>query len=112
MLRFKEWTDLNQGTDPGLKRQWEKPDRKHGNTFEDVARPWHGRNHHWSEVHAGRILRSLELQVFPRIGQIPITDITTGDLLVPLRITEKKGNLEVAMWLQQRITGIMRYRNI
>ncbi len=108
-LRTKARADLSHAVDPGLKRQREKQARKNGNTFEEVARAWHSRNRRWSEVHAGRILRSLELHVFPRIGQIPITDITAGDLLVPLRITEKKGNLEVAMRLQQRMTGIMRY---
>ncbi|MGL4859097.1 MAG: tyrosine-type recombinase/integrase [Enterobacteriaceae bacterium] len=100
--------DLSQRIDPGLKKQREKQARKSGSTFEEVARSWHSSNRRWSESHSGRILRSLELHLFPLIGKIPITDITASDLLVPLRTTEKKGNLEVAARLQQRISGIMR----
>lgn len=109
-LRDNARTDLSEGNDPGLKKQREKQARKNGSSFEEIARRWHSRSHRrWSEVHTDRILRSLELHVFPLIGKIHIADIKTSDLLIPLRATEAKGSLDVAMRLQQRISGIMRY---
>ncbi|MCP6491675.1 integrase, partial [Klebsiella pneumoniae] len=63
----------------------------------------------WTEAHAAKALRSLELHVFQLIGKIPVADLKTADLLIPLRVAERKGNLETAARLQQRITAIMRY---
>ena len=100
---------LSEGHDPALKKQQDKQKRKNGNTFEDVAHKWLARNSRWSEAHAAKILRSLELHVFPFIGKFPIGDLKTADLLVSLRVAEKKGNLETAARIQQRTTAIMRY---
>ncbi|MEB7884356.1 tyrosine-type recombinase/integrase [Serratia fonticola] len=108
-LRDSARTELSTGNDPSLTKQREKQARKLGSSFEEIARRWHSANRRWSEVHAQRILRSLELHVFPLIGKIHIADITTSDLLIPLRATVTKGSLDVAMRLQQRLSGIMRY---
>ncbi|MGM3190703.1 phage integrase central domain-containing protein [Dickeya dadantii subsp. dieffenbachiae] len=60
------------------------------------------------EAHAAKVLRSLELHVFPFIGNALIAAPKTADLLIPLRMTEKKGCLETAARIQQRTTVIMR----
>jgi len=92
-----------------LKKQQEKQAKKSGNTFEEVARKWLTGNIRWTEHHAAKIPRSLELHVFPLIGKILVTDLKTADLLIPLRVAERKGNLETAARIQQRTTAIMRY---
>lgn len=90
-LREEARAVLSAGDDPGVKKQQEKQAKKSGNTFEEVARKWLAGNIRWTEHHAAKILRSLELHVFP------------------LRVAERKGNLETAARIQQRTTAIMRY---
>ncbi|SQH42297.1 integrase [Salmonella enterica] len=108
-LREEARAVLSAGDAPGVKRQQEKQAKKSGNTFEEVARKWLSGNIRWTEHHAAKILRSLELHVFPLIGRIPVADLKTADLLIPLRVAERKGNLETAARIQQRTTAIMRY---
>ena len=60
---------LSAGNDPGVKKQQEKFARKSSNTFEDIARKWVAGNIRWNEAHAAKVLRSLELHVFPLIGK-------------------------------------------
>ncbi|EPH7125600.1 tyrosine-type recombinase/integrase [Escherichia coli] len=108
-LREEARAVLSSGDDPGVKKQQEKQAKKSGNSFEEVARKWLEGNIRWTEHHAAKILRSLELHVFPLIGKIPVADLKTADLLIPLRVAEKKGNLETAARIQQRTTAIMRY---
>lgn len=95
-LREEARAVLSAGDAPGVKRQQEKQAKKSGNTFEEVARKWLAGNICWTEHHAAKILRSLELHVFPLIGRIPVADLKTADLLIPLRVAERKGNLETA----------------
>ncbi len=108
-LREEARAVLSAGDDPGVKKQQEKQAKKSGNTFEEVARQWLAGNIRWTEHHAAKILRSLELHVFPLIGKIPVADLKTADLLIPLRVAERKGNLETAARIQQHTTAIMRY---
>ena len=79
------------------------------NTFEKVAKDWHSNNKRWSSGHAERVWRDLERNILPTIGARNIADLSTRDLLLPLREVEMSGRLDVASRLQQRITGIMRY---
>ncbi|EBM7849123.1 DUF4102 domain-containing protein [Salmonella enterica] len=79
-------------------------------TFEEIARTWHERKKKgWDEDHAASVLRGLEKHIFPVIGNASIKDLTTPDLLVPLRIMEGKGILETTARQKQRINNIMRY---
>jgi integrase len=80
-----------------------------GKTFEEVACAWHKSNRTWSNAHSTRILRNLEMYLFPSLGKQSIAKITTADFLYALKAIENKGFLEVAMRLQQRIVSIMRY---
>lgn len=108
-LRDDTRAELAQGNDPGQTRRDEKQARKVGETLEEVARAWHKSNRTWSYTHSTRILRNLEMYLFPSLGKRPIAKITTADFLYVLKAIEDKGFLEVAMRLQQRIVSIMRY---
>ncbi|MBJ7222527.1 MULTISPECIES: tyrosine-type recombinase/integrase [unclassified Brenneria] len=108
-LREEARTILSARDDPGVKKQHDKQAKKNGNTFEAIARQWVGANIRWSEAHAAKVLRSLELHAFPLIGNVLVTDLKTANLLIPLRVAEKKGCLETAARIQQRTTVIMRY---
>jgi integrase len=78
-------------------------------TFESVARDWHASNQKWSESHSGRVLKSLEDNLFDVIGKRNIAELKTRDLLIPIKAVEMSGRLEVAARLQQRTTAIMRF---
>jgi len=80
------------------------------NCFEAVAREWHTKSAaKWSADHAARILRRVEVELFPVIGQAPVTELKARDLLTALRPVEERGHLDVASRLRQYINAIMRY---
>ncbi|OJU16265.1 MULTISPECIES: integrase arm-type DNA-binding domain-containing protein [unclassified Sphingomonas] len=76
-------------------------------TFERVARAWHenGRSQ-WAKVHANDIIRSLERDVFPTIGSLPIGQITPPLVLGVLREIEARGAIETAKRVRQRISAV------
>jgi integrase len=51
---------------------------------------------HWAEDHANRTFRRLERDVFPWIGEKPITGVTAPELLSVIQRIEKRGALETA----------------
>jgi integrase len=67
------------------------------NTFEAIAREWFGLfSKQWVFGHADKIIRRLELNVFPWIGTRPIKAITAPELLAVLRRIEIRGANETA----------------
>ncbi|AJZ91271.1 Putative prophage P4 integrase [Beauveria bassiana D1-5] len=98
------------GIDPREhKRAVKEEQAKEVITFEFVARDWHASNQKWSESHSGRVLKSLEDNLFDAIGKRNIAELKTRDLLIPIKAVEMSGRLEVAARLQQRTTAIMRF---
>ena len=98
------------GVDPREHRRAVKEEQaKEVITFESVARDWHASNQKWSESHSGRVLKSLEENLFDAIGKRNIAELKTRDLLIPIKAVEMSGRLEVAARLQQRTTAIMRF---
>ena len=51
----------------------------------------------------------LETYIFPDIGDKDITELDTGNLLVPIKKVEALGYLEVATRTKQYVTSILRY---
>ncbi|MCX8309663.1 tyrosine-type recombinase/integrase [Escherichia coli] len=100
---------LANNIDPGDKKKSDKIEQEEARTFEQLAVEWHATNKKWSEEHSRRVLKSLEDNLFPAIGQRNIADLKTRDLLAPIKAVELSGRLEVASRLQQRTTAIMRY---
>lgn len=100
------------GVDPSLARQAQKASRKESlaNSFEVVAREWFDRKEDdWVPSHGTRILRRLERDIFPKIGQIPVADLTAQILLSVLRKIEERGAIETAHRALQNCGKIMRY---
>lgn len=60
-----------------------------------------------SEVHASDIWRSLEKNVFPAIGQTPVTELKAHTLITALEPVRARGALETLRRLTQRINEIM-----
>ncbi|MDP6166278.1 MAG: tyrosine-type recombinase/integrase [Gammaproteobacteria bacterium] len=104
--------NLRNGIDPGVvkKEQLSAKALKVENSFQSQALEWWQRQKgRWSEGHAQRVWLSLETDVFPHIGQRPITEITTPEVLAVIRKVEHRGALDVAGRVLQRCTAIFRF---
>lgn len=104
---------LAQGIDPNAKKQAEvkelKAKRDKTRSFSIVAKAWFSTKTKWSEDYGDSVWKRLETYVFPAIGDKDVTELDTGDLLVPVKKVEALGYLEVAMRIQQYITAILRH---
>ncbi len=63
----------------------------------------------WTERHAAYVLRRLENDTFPAIGQRPIAEITAQELLRVVRVVESRGALEIAHRILQACGQIFLY---
>lgn len=81
-----------------------------GNTFEAVALEWmEVQKARWSKGYAQKILRRLEMHLFPHIGKRPISQITPPELLDCLRKVEKSGALDMAGRAREVCGQVFRY---
>ena len=100
---------LRQGIDPVIRRRQEKM-KSASNIFRNISEEWFNQQKGiWTENHADRVWRTLELDVFPMIGDIPIHEIKTLDCLAVIRAVEERGALDVASRVKQRISSVFRY---
>jgi integrase len=78
-----------------------------GSTFETVANDWYASQERtWSPRYAKIVRRSLDKDVFPKLGNLPIDSITTPLVLQVLRPIEQRGAIETAHRVRQRISEI------
>ncbi|TMJ13368.1 MAG: DUF4102 domain-containing protein [Alphaproteobacteria bacterium] len=76
-------------------------------TFEKVAREWHElQSSRWVPVHASDVITSLENEVFPHLGRVPLKEIDAPLVLAVLRKIEKRGALETAKRVRQRMSAV------
>ena len=62
------------------------------NSFKEIALEWHRLfSPKWTKMHGVRILRALESDIFPWVGDRPIRSITAQELLAVLRRMEARG---------------------
>ncbi len=108
---------IAEGIDPReeKKARIEAEKAKTKYTFEKVARDWFdNRLPEWSEKTAKKCIRGLERDVFPVLGNLPISDITHQQLIDVLKTVEKRAP-ETASRLKPtlgRIYGHAIQRNI
>lgn len=103
---------LRLGQDPALMRKLELANSRlrAENTFEVVARDWHVTNKSkWSKVHANDVLASLERDIFPDLGALPIATITPPLMLAVLRKIEARPAIETARRVRQRCSAVFVY---
>jgi integrase len=97
--RDEERALLADRIDPSKYRKEQKSAKilRAANTFEQVTREWFGKSSpSWAPAHAERKIRLFERDIFPSIGQRPIVEISSPDLLTVLRKIEIRGALETA----------------
>nr|WP_238560204.1 integrase arm-type DNA-binding domain-containing protein [Sphingomonas sp. Mn802worker] len=100
---------LRSGQDPSIHKRQQSAAHaaRHGATFQMLAEDWMASQQSvWSAKHATNVRRSLEKDVFPRIGTLPIDTITTPIVLATLRPIEKRGAIETAHRTRQRVSEV------
>ena len=66
-------------------------------TFEDVARKWFEvREDEWSKSYSSKVMRRLEVDIFPLLGKRDIHQIKPPDVLDAIRRIEARGVVETA----------------
>lgn len=103
---------LCDGVDPSQHKKDLKHEQilKTDNSFKKIAHEWHHNQiESWTPHHAKTIMRRLEADIFPFIGDIPINEITAPQLLDILRKIEKRGALDIAKRAKQTTGQIFRY---
>ena len=103
---------LAKGRDPSAAKKEAARQKKikSGNTFEAIAREWHDNNQtRWTPKHGKKLLRRLEVDIFPNLGLRPIAEITSSELLDAIRKVEKRGALDIAHRLVQSCGQVFTY---
>jgi integrase len=100
---------LAAGTDPSEQKKEVKRARalEAVSSFEAVAREWfESQKAGWTEVYAGKVINSLEVDAFPKIGAKPIGDIEAPHMLEIMRAIEACGVRETAKRVLQRSRAV------
>lgn len=103
---------LADGVDPGEHRKAQKAagQERAANSFEVVAREWYAKMAStWVPSHGEKIIRRLERDIFPWLGNDPIGDISAPKLLSTIRKIEDRGRLETAHRAMQNCSQVFRY---
>lgn len=103
---------LRAGIDPAVekKRQALTVRVAAANDFETMARQWYDlQKGRWAQVHADDVIRSLERDVFPKLGPLPIATIDAPMVLETLRAVEQRSAIETAKRVRQRISAVFVY---
>ena len=103
---------LNEGIDPCAHRKAQKAVkvRLSANSFEAIAREWFAKYEPtWAASHSSKIMRRLEADVFPWLGNRPIEEIDAAELLSALQRVEDRGSVETAHRIKQNCSQIFRY---
>lgn len=100
------------GVDPVEERKAQKLAKQLSaeNSFEAISREWHtNKADRWTVAYREEIIKTFEQDVFPFIGNRPISEIKPLELLEVLRRIEKRGALEKTRKVRQRCGEVFRY---
>ncbi|MFU2317147.1 tyrosine-type recombinase/integrase [Rahnella sp. PCH160] len=103
---------LTDGQDPGEKKKREKLTRKISveNTFKALALEWYQhKSTTWAKNTADWALDALEKDIFPAVGNRPVTDIVPLEMLTVFRCIEKRGALVKLGKIRRYCSQIFRY---
>lgn len=103
---------VKQGIHPSHNRQSVRIARQseNANTFEAVAREWLIKKAEgWTATYLRQVQRSLNADVFPFIGSLPIRNVTAAHLLEIVRRVERRGAETVALLIRQWCSAIFQY---
>ena len=88
---------LHNNIDPSAEKKARKA-TKHvavHNTLEAISREWYEiKSPGWAASHKNKVLSRLEHYIYPALGQRPISEVSSLELLNFLRGVEKQGKIE------------------
>lgn len=111
-LRDDDKRLLRDGKDPAIEaRRIALTNRVSAtDTFEPLAREWHAKQKaRWKPIHAADVIGSLERDIFPTLGRLPVVQIDATLILAALQQVEARGAVETAHRLRQRISAVFVY---
>ena len=82
------------------------------NTFELMARAWHAqawKDREWSASYAGKVMRHLELHIFPWIGGQAMEGVAPTELVRCLHRIKERGHLETAQRVREAVQHVFQY---
>jgi integrase len=103
---------LLAGTDPARHRDDAKrlAADQAANTFEKIAREWYANKvPTWSERTAKNMIVRLQADIFPEIGNRPISELKHRDVIAALRKIEARGATEIAKRMKAVCSQIFSY---
>ncbi len=103
---------LADDIDPSAHRKAKKATKAElaSNSFEVVSREWFAKQAQaWVPSHADRVIRRLERDAFPWIGNRSMREIGAQEMLAVVRRVESRGALETAHRLLTNLGQVFRY---
>lgn len=100
---------LADDRDPSLEKHRAKlrSQSSAAHTFESFAQEWLDlQGGRWTEVHTADVKRSLERDVYPILGRLPLAEIDEPMVLDMLQKIERRGAIETAKRVRQRVSAI------
>ena len=80
------------------------------NTFEKIARRWlEAKEDGLNAKYSKQCLVRMEQHVFPKMGDLPVSEITIPDVVEVVEAIGKRGTIETAKRMKQLISQIFRY---
>ncbi|MGD9811437.1 MAG: tyrosine-type recombinase/integrase [Sphingobium sp.] len=103
--------ELRDGRDPSVSQKKRKMLGDAGEaSFEKVARRWHeSQKGRWAPIHADDVIHSLERDIFPKLGRLPVGEIDVPTTLAVLRSVEDRGSVDTAKRLRQRMSAVFSF---
>lgn len=102
---------LREGRDPVQDRKLDKAAAaaSSGHTFATVAADWLAKQRtEWSEIHYDKSSRAFERDVLPRLGPLPVRDITPAMVAGVIEKIVKRGARDTAAKVLQHVGGVFR----
>lgn len=103
---------LANGVDPNEVKKAQKASRldRAANSFEVVARRWHGKGEaKWSESYSKKVMQMLERDLFPWLGNKPVADLEAPEFLAVARRLEARNLVDAAHRAIQLCGQVMRF---
>ncbi|MDD0979760.1 tyrosine-type recombinase/integrase [Pseudomonas shahriarae] len=101
-----------QGRHPGLERKVVRAQAaiSRANTFKSLALEWHRhKSSRWSIGYANDVIEAFGLDIFPKVGSLPLTEIKPMQWLQVFRHIESRGALEKLRKVRQRCQEVYRF---
>lgn len=103
---------LSKGKDPSFERKKSAllANVERDNTFKSIALEWYeSKKSTWSKKYANEIVSIFDRDIFPFIGNEPISKIKPLEMLTVLKVIENRGALEIAKKARMRCGEVFRY---